>query len=123
MKHNYKPAKKANINIENHLSREFSPISPNQVWCGDVTYLWVGDRWRYLATVLDLYSRKIVGFALSDSPDSELTKQALSNAFNARGKPVGVMFHSDQGCHYTSLSFRQLIWKYQVKRVRLQKMF
>jgi putative transposase len=115
-KHNYKPANKAHIDIGNHLNREFSPISLNQVWCGDVTYLWVGDRWRYLATVLDLYSRKIVGFALSDSPDSELTKLALSNAFEARGKPIGLMFHSDQGCHYTSLSFRQLIWKYQIKQ-------
>jgi putative transposase len=115
-KHNYKPANKANIDIENHLNREFSPISPNQIWCGDITYLWVGGRWRYLAAVLDLYNRKIVGFALSDSPDSELTRQALSNAFNARGKPIGLMFHSDQGCHYTSLSFRQLIWKYQIKQ-------
>jgi len=115
-KHNYKPANKVKVDIANHLNREFSPVSPNQVWCGDVTYLWVGDRWRYLATVLDLYSRKIVGFALSDSPDSELTKLALSNAFKARGNPIGVMFHSDQGCHYTSLSFRQLIWKYQIKQ-------
>jgi putative transposase len=69
-----------------------------------------------LATVLDLYRRKIVGFALSDSPDGELTKLALSNAFKARGKPIGLMFHSGQGCHYTSLSFRQLIWKYQIKQ-------
>lgn len=115
-KHNYKVASKVNHTIANHLNREFSPISPNQVWCGDVTYLWVGDRWRYLATVLDLYGRKIVGFALSDSPGSELTTLALSNAFVARGKPKEVMFHSDQGCHYTSLSFRQLIWKYQIKQ-------
>ena len=115
-KHNYKPANKENIDIKNHLNREFSPLSPNQVWCGDVTYLWVGDRWRYLATVLDLYGRKIVGFALSDSPDSELTKLALSNAFIARGKPKGVMFHSDQGCHYTSVSFRQQLWRYQIKQ-------
>jgi putative transposase len=115
-KHNYKPATKTHIAIKNHLNREFSPISPDQVWCGDVTYLWVGDRWRYLAVVLDLYSRKVVGFALSDSPDSELTKQALSHAFTARGNPVGVMFHSDQGCHYTSLSFKQMIWTYQFKQ-------
>ena len=115
-KHNYKPANKENIDIKNHLNREFSPLSPNQVWCGDVTYLWVGDRWRYLATVLDLYGRKIVGFALSDSPDSALTKRALSNAFIARGKPRGVMFHSDQGCHYTSVSFRQQLWRYQIKQ-------
>lgn len=115
-KHNYKPAKKEHVDIENHLKREFSPIRPNQVWCGDVTYLWTGDKWHYLATVLDLYGRKIIGFALSDSPDSELTKRALSNAFEARGRPTGVMFHSDQGCHYTSLSFRQKIWKYQIKQ-------
>jgi putative transposase len=115
-KHHYKSANKEKIDIKNHLNREFSPLSPNQVWCGDVTYLWVGDRWRYLATVLDLYGRKIVGFALSDSPDSELTKKALSNAFVARGKPAGVMFHSDQGCHYTSVSFRQQLWRYQIKQ-------
>jgi len=106
-KHNSKLANKVNVNIENHLNREFSPISPNKVWCGDVTYLWVGDRWRYLATVLDLYSRKVVGFALSDSPDSKLTKLALSNAFKARGKPIGVIFHSIKAaitlaCHFGS---------------------
>ena len=98
-KHNYKPVQKVHVNIENHLKREFSPVRPNQVWCGDVTYLWIGDKWHYLATVLDLYGRKIVGFSLSDSPDSELTKKALSNAYEARGQPTGVMFHSDQGCH------------------------
>ena len=114
--HKYKVAKKEHVNVKNHLNREFSPVRPNQVWCGDVTYLWVGDKWQYLAAVLDLYSRKIVGFSLSDSPDSELTKQALSNAFEARGRPKNLMFHSDQGCHYTSLSFRQLIWKYQIKQ-------
>ena len=115
-KHNYKQAKKEHIEIANHLNREFSPVRPNQVWCGDVTYLWTGNQWHYLAVVLDLYSRKVVGFALSDSPDSELTKRALSNAFAARGRPKGVMFHSDQGCHYTSLTFRQLLWKYQIKQ-------
>jgi len=72
-KHNYKPTKKEHIDIKNHLDREFSPIRPNQVWCGDITYLWVGDQWYYLAAVLDLYGRKIVGFAMSDSPDSNLT--------------------------------------------------
>lgn len=115
-KHNYKPANKEHVDIENHLNREFSPIRPNQVWCGDVTYLWTGEQWHYLAVVLDLYGRKVIGFALSDSPDSELTKRALSNAFEGRGRPQGVMFHSDQGSHYTSLTFRQLIWKYQIKQ-------
>jgi len=115
-KHKYKVAKKEHIAVKNQLNREFSPSRPNQVWCGDVTYIWTGIKWRYLAAVLDLYSRKIVGFSISDSPDSKLTKQALSNAFEARGKPKGVMFHSDQGCHYTSVSFRQLLWKYRINQ-------
>jgi len=112
----YRPATKEHVDIENHLQRQFSPVRPNQVWCGDVTYLWTGNCWSYLAVVLDLYGRKIIGYALSDSPDSELTKQALSNAFESRGQPKDVVFHSDQGCHYTSLAFRQLIWKYQIKQ-------
>jgi putative transposase len=59
---------------------------------GMVTYLWIGDRWRHLITVLDLYRRKIFGFTLLDYPDSALTKLALSNAFEARGKPIRLMF-------------------------------
>ena len=115
-KHNYKPANKVHVDIKNHLNRAFSPVRPDQIWCGDVTYLWVGSGWQYLATVLDLYGRKLIGFALSDSPDSELTKEALSKAFEARGRPRDLMFHSDQGCHYTSLSFRQLLWRHQIKQ-------
>lgn len=114
--HKYKKATKPHKHIENHLNREFSPIAPNLVWCGDVTYLWMGDRWSYLAVVLDLYGRKIVGYSISNSPDSELTKRALRNAFESRGRPKGLMFHSDQGCHYTSLSFRQLVCSYQIKQ-------
>ena len=114
--HKYKKAEKSHPNISNLLNREFSPIAPNQVWCGDVTYLWTGERWSYLAVVLDLYGRRIVGSAVSDSPDSELTKRALRNAFESRGRPKDVMFHSDQGCHYTSLSFRQMLWSYQIKQ-------
>lgn len=112
--HKYKKAEKAHPTISNLLNREFSPTAPNQVWCGDVTYLWTGNCWSYLAVVLDLYGRRVIGYAVSDSPDSELTKRALRNAFESRGRPKGVMFHSDQGCHYTSLSFRQMIWQYQI---------
>ncbi|MFT6388945.1 MAG: putative transposase [Cellvibrionaceae bacterium] len=69
------------------------------MWCGDVTYLWAGEQWHYLALVFDLYGRKVIGFALSNSPDSELTKRALSNPFVGCGRPQEVMFHSGQGCH------------------------
>lgn len=115
-KHFYKHAERENVEIPNELNREFNVVAPDQVWCGDVTYIWTGARWAYLAIVLDLYARKPVGWAMSYSPNSELTKEALTMAWETRGKPTGVMFHSDQGCHYTSKSFRQLLWRYQIKQ-------
>lgn len=115
-KHAYKKAAKEHIAIPNHLNRKFYADSPNQLWCGDVTYVWTGRRWGYLAVVLDLFSRKPVGFAFSYSPDSQLTCQALKMAYESRGRPKGLMFHSDQGCHYTSKQFRQLLWRYQIKQ-------
>ena len=63
--------------------------------------IWVGNRWAYLAIVMDLLSRKRIGWALSNSLDNTVTGKALSIAFEVRGKPKGVMYHSDQGCHYT----------------------
>jgi putative transposase len=81
-----------------------------------VTYVWVGNRWVYLAVVLDLFSRKPVGWALSLSPDSELTCKALKMAFELRGKPENVIHHSDQGSHYTSMKFRQLLWRLQIEQ-------
>jgi len=102
--------------IPNALNREFSPEKPNQLWCGDVTYIWTGRHWSYLAVVLDLYARKPVGWALSNSPNSELTAKSLTMAYETRNKPNGVMFHSDQGSHYTSLAFRQCVWRYQMQQ-------
>ncbi len=98
------------------LRREFNVNRPNEVWCGDVTYIWTGRRWAYLAIVMDLYARKPVGWAMSLSPNSQLTGQAISMAYEQRGRPSNVMFHSDQGCHYTSTYFRQLLWRYQIKQ-------
>jgi putative transposase len=115
-KHTYKVAENESKIAPNLLQRKFTVQAPNEVWCGDVTYIWAGTQWLYLAVVLDLYARKIVGWACSDSPDSELTCAALRIAYESRGKPKGVMFHSDQGCHYTSLKYRQRLWQYQVKQ-------
>lgn len=95
--HCYKKANQAHVEIPNHLNRQFNVTLPNQVWCGDVTYIWTGCRWAYLAIVLDLFARKPIGWAMSQSPDSTLTGKALSMAFESRGRPTGVMFHSDQG--------------------------
>jgi putative transposase len=97
--HRYKKADQSHIAIPNHLAQRFNASHPNQVWCGDVTYIWTGKRWAYLAVVLDLYARKPVGFAISTSPNSELTKQALTMAFESRGRPKKLLFHSDQVSH------------------------
>ena len=113
-KHKYKIAEDESKIAPNRLSREFDVTAPNQVWCGDVTYIWAGTQWLYLAAVMDLFTRRIVGWACSDSPDSHLTVAALRMAYESRGRPKKVMFHSDQGCHYTSKKFRQSIWKYRL---------
>jgi putative transposase len=113
-KHKYKIADHESTVAPNLLNREFAVEAPNKVWCGDVTYIWAGTKWLYLAIVIDLYARKVVGWACSDSPDSNLTCAALRMAFESRGRPKDVMYHSDQGCHYTSLQYRQLLWRYQI---------
>ncbi|HHR9169766.1 MULTISPECIES: IS3 family transposase [Salmonella] len=114
--HRYKRGSHEHVAIPNHLERQFAVTEPNQVWCGDVTYIWTGKRWGYLAVVLDLFARKPVGWAMSFSPDSRLTIKALEMARETRGKPDGVMFHSDQGSHYTSRQFRQVLWRYRIKQ-------
>ena len=115
-RHRYRQMESESIIAPNHLNREFTAQRPDEVWCGDVTYIRAGSAWAYLAVVLDLYARRVVGWALSHSPDSVLTGQALAMAYESRGHPKGVMFHSDQGCHYTSLAFRQYLWQYQIKQ-------
>lgn len=113
-RHKYKVALKPSQVAPNRLNREFSVTDCNEYWCGDVTYIWSGKQWIYLALVIDLYARRIVGWACSTSPDSELTKKALRIAYETRGRPKKVIFHSDQGCHYTSKSFREALCDYQI---------
>lgn len=114
--HRYKVAEKPSHIAANHLNRDFTPERPNQVWCGDVTYIWSGTTWLYLALIIDLYARRIVGWACSTKPDSALTAQALKLAYAARGKPKDLMFHSDQGCHYTSQAFQRQLAQYEIKQ-------
>lgn len=114
--HKYKRAVKPSQIAPNQLNREFAVTQQNHYWCGDVTYIWSGKQWLYLALVIDLFARRIVGWACSTSPDSELTTRALSLAYQARGQPNGVIFHSDQGCHYTSHTFQQQLSDYQIEQ-------
>ena len=94
---------------ENHLNRQFVVPCVNYAWCGDVTYLWTNEGWLYLATVIDLYSNKVIGYATSDKIDRWLVVKALSNALQARGYPRGVIVHTDRGSTYCSKVYRKLI--------------
>jgi len=114
--HRYKKTGEECLNIPNHLNREFSVSTVNHVWCGDITYVWAEGRWHYLAVVLDLYRRRIVGWALSSKPDAGLVVKALDMAYEQRGQPKNVMFHSDQGSQYTSRTFRQRLWRYRMQQ-------
>lgn len=112
--HAYKTATVERPDIPNRLNREFTPAALNQSWCGDITYIWAGSRWCYLATVMDLYRRRVVGWALSHRPDAELAAKALDMAYELRGRPSGLLFHSDQGSQYASRLFRQRLWRYRI---------
>jgi transposase InsO family protein len=86
----------------------------NTRWCGDITYIPTWEGWLYLATVLDIASRRVVGFALADHLRTELVAGALANAVAARDPGPGVIFHSDRGCQYTSAEFAVLAGDCQV---------
>ncbi|MBK0869903.1 IS3 family transposase, partial [Saccharopolyspora sp. HNM0986] len=87
------------------VGRDFTAEAPDEKWVGDITYLATDEGWAYLATVLDCYSRKIVGWRLDTHLRTELATESLSDAI-ARRNPDGTIFNSDRGCQYTSRSFR-----------------
>jgi len=93
----------------NVLDREFTAAAPNQKWVADFTYIWTAQGWLYVAVVLDLYSRRIVGWSMQDSMTSQLVADALMMAVWRRGKPMAVLHHSDQGSQYTSKQFQDLL--------------
>lgn len=94
---------------ENLLERNFTTSKPNQVWVGDITYLWTSEGWLYLATMIDLFSRQIVGWQMSEKIDQALVNDALNAALITRGYPSGVMIHTDRGSQYCAHSFRKVI--------------
>ncbi|WP_153549512.1 IS3 family transposase [Pseudomonas aeruginosa] len=114
--HAYKQATVERPDIPNRLNRKFATEHPNQVWCGDITYVWAQGRWHYLAAVLDLHTRRVIGWAFSAKPDAELVIKALDMAYEQRGKQQQVLFHSDQGSQYASRLFRQRLWRYRMQQ-------
>lgn len=115
-KHQYKNARQGHTSLPNLLERQFAVPEPDRVWCGDITYLWAGNRWCYLAVVMDLFARRVIGWSLSVHADTALISSALRMAYETRGQPRDVMFHSDQGSQYTGLKYQQLLWRYRIKQ-------
>lgn len=101
----FRRADQASVAAPNRLDRQFQPGWPDQVWAGDITYVATAAGWLYVAVVMDLFARRIIGWACSRRPDTDLVVTALDRAWEARGKPAQVMFHSDQGVQYTSTEF------------------
>jgi transposase InsO family protein len=95
----------------NVLAREFTATEPNRVWAGDVTYLPTREGWLYLAVLLDLYSRRVVGWAMSEHNDEALTLAALRMAVDQRRPEAGLIHHSDRGTTYASGSYQDELAK------------
>lgn len=93
----------------NILNREFDVAKPNETWVGDITYLWTQEGWLYLAVLLDLYSRKVVGWSLSSHVDSELVQGALEMAIGRRHPQAGLIHHTDRGSQYASHAYRDIL--------------
>ena len=99
----------------NELNRQFKVESLNAVWLGDITYLRTVEGWLYLAAILDLGSRRIVGWSMSAEPSAELTVSALRMAVQQRQPGPGLLHHSDRGCQYTAASYQKALAQYGMK--------
>jgi transposase InsO family protein len=97
-------AKTGNLRLEEPL-----PTRTDQIWVGDLTYLRLGKRWRYLATVMDLFSRRIVGWTLARNRTTEVTLRALKRAISSRDPKPGLLFHSDRGIEYSAYGYQDFL--------------
>ena len=93
----------------NVLARQFAVAAPDTAWVTDITYLWTHEGWLYLAVILDLFSRAIVGWALSAQITRQLPLQALTMALGRRHPPQGLLHHSDRGSQYASADYRRAL--------------
>lgn len=96
----------------NQLERDFTAVSPNRTWVGDVTYIATGQGWLYLAVMLDLYSRKVVGWSMGNSNNGKLVQDALKMAIDQRQPDEGLVHHTDRGSTYAMEAYRHLMDKH-----------
>ena len=99
----------------NHLSRAFAVARPNRVWAGDITALWTSEGWLYLAVLLDLASRRVVGWAADDTMETDLPLAALRTALGRRHVRRGLLHHSDRGVQYASTRYQALLRQHHIR--------
>jgi transposase InsO family protein len=95
----------------NLLAQDFRASRPNEKWVGDITYINTAEGWLYLASILDLYSRRVVGWAMADRMDASLVENAWKMAVTHRHPPAQLLHHTDRGCQYTSEAYWKLLEK------------
>lgn len=100
---------------DNVLNREFNQTAPNQAWVSDITYVWTVQGWLYLAVVMDLYSRRIVGWCMDRTMTQALAIRALMMAINLRQPQAGLMHHSDRGSQYASEAYQALLKQHGIR--------
>jgi len=98
----------------NIVSRNFVTDAPNRIWLADITYVWTWEGWLYLAFILDLYYRGVIGLAMSNRVTDELTQNALKQAVLRRNPPKGLIHHSDRGSQYASGDYQELLKKHEI---------
>jgi putative transposase len=99
----------------NLLNRDFHAKEPNKKWVTDITYIPTKQGWLYLAVILDLYSRMVVGWSMSGNCDENLVERALEHALARRHPKAGLLHHSDRGCQYTSHAYQAYLCRYGIK--------
>lgn len=104
-----KDAGDRSVIMPNVLDRQFAADRPNQKWVADFTYIWTAEGWLYVAAVIDLFSRRVVGWSMNANMTAQLVTDALIMAIWRRGKPDALLHHSDQGSQYTSEQFQRLM--------------
>ncbi len=101
--------------FDNLLNRDFKASAPNQVWVGDITYIRTNDGWLYLATVIDLFSRRIIGYQMSNRMTKDLVISALQKALKSRKNPSRVIFHSDRGSQYAFKRYKVILANHNIR--------
>jgi transposase InsO family protein len=107
-------SKHSNPVSPNVVNRDFKPLGPDMLWLTDITYIATGEGWLYLATVMDAYSRKIVGWSIQERMTQNLVLEALDMAVAIRKPGPGLIHHSDRGSQYASKAYQRRLWRYRM---------